>query len=61
MHHGVRLQFFTMESDCIFALASAKLQSDSLFPDSLFIYCSFSPNDLIKGANSFFSSCTRAV
>ncbi len=50
-----------MESDCNFSLASAKLQSDSLFPDSLFLYCSFSPNDLINGANNFFSSCTRAV
>lgn len=25
------------------------------------LYCSFSPNDLINGANNFFSSCTRAV
>ena len=67
----------TMVSDCIVALASAKLQSDTVFHSARRIrghagrrrggvyrcslYCSFSPNDLINGANNFFSSCTRAV
>lgn len=25
------------------------------------VYCSFSPNDFINGANNFFSSCTRVA
>ena len=52
MHHGVRLHFCAGIGE----IAVSKLQSDSLF-----LYCSFSPNDFINGANNFFSSCTRAV